>query len=112
LELIFGLLHSPETFDKYEIYGTTCVDQNIVDYETFDYTGDNHGISVRIIFKMKIILREGNMNVGPLGPDVGSLYTYMLHPSLGFILLLFVAVFEARVLVMGRVRFSMEADEA
>jgi hypothetical protein len=34
--------------------------------------------------------------MGPLGPIVGSLDTYMLHPSLGFFLLFFVAGFEAR----------------
>jgi hypothetical protein len=55
-----------------------------MDNKTFDYIGDNHDISVRIIFKTKIIMREGNRNVGPLGPDVGSLDTYMVHPSLGF----------------------------
>jgi hypothetical protein len=57
--------------------------------------GDNHGISVRIIFKMKIILREGNWNVGLLGSDVGSLDTYMSHLALGFFLLFLVARFEA-----------------
>jgi hypothetical protein len=33
--------------------------------------------------------------MGPFGPNVGSLDTYMLHPSLGFFLLLFVTGFEA-----------------
>jgi hypothetical protein len=95
LELIFKLLDLPEIFDKYDICSTICVDQNIMDYKTFDYTGDNHDISVWIIFKTKIFLREGNRNVGPLGPNVGSLDAYILHPSLGFFLVLFVAGFEA-----------------
>jgi hypothetical protein len=86
----------PKRFDKYDIFSTASVYQNIMDYKTFDYIGDNHGIFVQIIFKTKIILREGNRNVGPLGPDVGSLDAYMLHPSLGFFLLLFVAGFEAQ----------------
>jgi hypothetical protein len=98
LRLIFRFLHLRESFDKYDVYNIVCVNQNIVDYETFDYTytRDNHGIYVQIIFKTKIILREGNRNMGRLDPDVGSLDTYMLHPSLGFFLLFFVARFEAR----------------
>jgi hypothetical protein len=112
MELIFGLLHLLESFDKYDICDTACVDQNIIDYETFDYIGHNHGISERIIFKTKIIQREGNRNMGPLGLDVGSLDTYMLHPSLGFFHLLFLLVSKLDPPVMGRVSFSMEADEA
>jgi hypothetical protein len=96
LELIFGLYHLPESFGKYDIYNIACVDHNIVDYEICYYTGDNHGISMWIIFKTKIILRKGNRNVGPLVTDVGTLDTYMLYPSLGFFLLLFVAGFKTR----------------
>jgi hypothetical protein len=65
-----------------------------VNYETFDYIRDNHGISVWVIFETKIILKESNRDMGPFGPNVGSLDTYMLHPSLGFFLLLFVTGFE------------------
>jgi hypothetical protein len=53
----------------------------------------------------KIIMREDNRNIGPLGPDVGSLDTYMLHPSLCFFLLLFVAGFEARAPSDGESKF-------
>jgi hypothetical protein len=67
-----------------------------VHYEAFDNIGDTNDIYMWIIFKTKIILREGNMNVGPLHPNVGSLDAYMLYPSLGFFLLLFVVGFEAR----------------
>jgi hypothetical protein len=90
LEFIFGLLHFPESIDKYDTYSTTYVNQNIVYYKTFDYTRDNHGISVWVIFETKIILRESNRDMGSFGPDVGSLDTYMLHPPLGFSLLLFI----------------------
>jgi hypothetical protein len=58
-----------------------------------------------VIFETKVILREGNRDMGPFGPNVGSFYTYMLHPSLGFFLLFFVAGFEARALVMGSKSF-------
>jgi hypothetical protein len=95
LEFIFGLLHFPESLDKYDVCNTSCVNQNIVYYETFYYTRDNHGISVRVIVETKIILREGNRDMGPFGPDVGSLDTYMLHPSLGLFFLLFIAGFKA-----------------
>jgi hypothetical protein len=67
-----------------------------VDHEAFDNTRDNHDISMWIIFEMKIILREGNRDMGPLGPNVGSLNTYILHPSLGLFILFRVARFEAR----------------
>jgi hypothetical protein len=58
-------------------------------------------IFMRIVFDTKVILREGNRNIGPLDPNVGSLDTYMLYPSLGLFLLLFVAGFEARALSNG-----------
>ena len=38
---MFGLLHLSESLDKYDIYNIACVNQNIVDYKTFDYTKDN-----------------------------------------------------------------------
>jgi hypothetical protein len=49
-----------------------------------------------IVFQTKVILREGNRNMGPLGPNVGSLDAYMLYPSLGLFVLLFVVGFKAR----------------
>ena len=39
------------------------VDQDIVYYEAFDDTRDNHGISMWIILEMKIILRENNRDM-------------------------------------------------
>jgi hypothetical protein len=46
-------------------------------------------------------LRKSDRNMGPLSPDVGSLDTYMMYPSLGLFLFLFVAGFEARALSDG-----------
>jgi hypothetical protein len=45
---------------------------------------------------MKIVVRKGDRNMGPLEPNVGSLDTYMLHPSLGLFILFLIAVFEPR----------------
>jgi hypothetical protein len=74
--------------------------------KAFYDTRDNHVISMWIILDMKIILRKGDRNMGPLGPNVGSLDIYMLHPSLGLFLLLLVNKFEARAPVMGSTSFS------
>jgi hypothetical protein len=49
-----------------------------------------------VVFKTKIILRECDWNMGPLGLDVGSLDVHMLHPSLGFFILFLIVGFEAR----------------
>jgi hypothetical protein len=65
-----------------------------------------------IIFEMKAILREGNRNMGPLGPNVGSLDAYKMYPSLGLFLLFFVAGFEGRARVMRSISFSIDGDEA
>jgi hypothetical protein len=96
LDLIFGLLHLLESLGKYDVCSTACVYQDIVYHEPFNNTRDNHGISMWIVFETKVILLEGNRNMGPLGPNVGSLVSYMLYPSLGLFLLLFVAGFEDR----------------
>jgi hypothetical protein len=45
---------------------------------------------VRIVFELKILLGEGDWDVGPLGSDEGSLHPNMLHSSLRFLLLLLV----------------------
>jgi hypothetical protein len=49
-----------------------------------------------IVLETKVLLREGQRNMGPLGLYVGSLDTYMLHPSLGLFLLFHIARFYAR----------------
>jgi hypothetical protein len=42
------------------------VNQNIVDQKSLDDIRYNHGIIVRIIFKLKVFLGEGNWDVRPL----------------------------------------------
>jgi hypothetical protein len=46
---------------------------------------------MRVIFEPKVLLGEGDWDVGPLGLDEGSLHPNMLHPSLRFLLLLLVS---------------------
>jgi hypothetical protein len=48
---------------------------------------------VRIVFKLKILLGEGDWDMRPLGSDEGSLHPNMLHSSLCFLLLLLVSWF-------------------
>jgi hypothetical protein len=67
-----------------------------VDHEALYDTSDHHDISVWVIFETEILLGEYNGNMRPLGFDVGSLDTHMLHLSLGFFFLLFVAGFKAQ----------------
>jgi hypothetical protein len=40
-------------------------------------------------------LRESDLNMKPFGFDIGPLHSNMLHPSLGFLLLLLVGWLEA-----------------
>jgi hypothetical protein len=65
-----------------------------------------------IIFEMKAILIDGNRNMGPLGPNVGSLDAYKMYPYLGLFLLFFVPGFEGQTRVMRSISFSMDGDEA
>ena len=90
MNLIFWLLHLSEGLSKYDIRCTACIDQNIMDQKSLDDTRYDHSIIVRIIFLLKILLGKGDWDVGPLGPDKGSLHHNMLHSSLRFLLLLLV----------------------
>jgi hypothetical protein len=101
LNLIFGLLHLLEGLGKYDVCGAACVDPDIVHHKVFDDTRDNHCIFMWIILKTKIILTKGNRDMGPLGPNVGSLDAYMLYPSLGLVLLFLIAGFEAHAISDG-----------
>jgi hypothetical protein len=85
-----------EGFDKYDIYHTSRINQDIVYHKAFYDTRDNHSIPMWIVLETKVLLRKGDRNMGTLGPDVGSLDTYMLHPFLGLFLLFLVVGFEAR----------------
>jgi hypothetical protein len=58
-----------------------------------------------IILETKIILRECDWYVGPLGLDVGSLDTHMLHPSLASFVCFLLHGLKLKPLVIGfRVR--------
>jgi hypothetical protein len=90
MNFVLSLLHLPESHCKYDVRCTACVNQKIVNQKSFDDTSYNHSIMVRIIFKLKILLGEGDWDVGPLGSDEGSLHSNMLHSSLRFLLLVLV----------------------
>jgi hypothetical protein len=64
-----------------------------MDQESLDDTRYNHGIIVRIVFKVKIFLGEGDWDVRPLGSVEGSLHPNILQSSLCFLLLLLVSWF-------------------
>jgi hypothetical protein len=85
--LVIWLLHLPESLCKDDIRCTTCVGQDIVDQKSLNNTRYDHCIIVRIILKLKVFLREGDWNMGPLGLYEGSLHPNMLYPSLCFFLL-------------------------
>jgi hypothetical protein len=46
---------------------------------------------MRVILELKVLLGEGDWDVGLFGLDEGSLHPNMLHPSLRFLLLLLVS---------------------
>jgi cytochrome c-type biogenesis protein CcmH/NrfF len=58
-------LHLSESLSKYNIRCTVCVNQNIMDQKSFDDTRSNHSIIVRVILELKVLLREGNWDLGP-----------------------------------------------
>jgi hypothetical protein len=91
MNLVFWLLHLSEGLSKYDIRCTACVNQDIMDQKSLDDTRYDHSIIVRVIFELKVLLGEGDWDVGPFGFDEGSLHPNMLHPSLRFLLLLFVS---------------------
>jgi predicted nucleic acid-binding Zn ribbon protein len=90
MNLVLWFLHLSKSFCKYDVGCTACVNENIVDQKSLDDTRYNHSVVVRIVLELKILLGEGDWDVGPLGPDEGSLHPNMLHSSLRFLLLLFV----------------------
>jgi predicted nucleic acid-binding Zn ribbon protein len=89
--LVFWFLHLFESLCKDDVRCTAYVNQDVVDQKSLDDTRYNHGIIVRIVFKLTIFLGEGDWDVRPLGSDEGSLHPNMLHSSLCFLLLLLVS---------------------
>ena len=65
MDLVFGLLHLSEGLSKYDICCTACINQNIVDQKSLDDTRYDHSIIVRVIFELKVLLGEGDWDVGP-----------------------------------------------
>ena len=88
-------LHFPESLCKDDICCTTCVHQDIMNQESFYDAKYDHGIIVRIILDLKVLLRECDWHMRPFGFDVGSLHSNILYPSLGLLFLLLVGWFKA-----------------
>jgi hypothetical protein len=78
MNLILWLLHLSEGLSKYNIRCTACINQNIVDQKSFDDARNNHSIIVRVILELKVLLGDGNWDVGPFQLDEGSLHSDML----------------------------------
>jgi hypothetical protein len=65
MNLVLWLLHLSEGLSKYDICCTACINQNIVDQKSLDDTRYNHSIIVRVILELKVLLGEGDWDVGP-----------------------------------------------
>jgi hypothetical protein len=64
MNLVIWLLHLSEGLSKYDVGYTACVNQNIVDQKSFDDTRYDHSIIMRIILELKVLLGEGDWDVG------------------------------------------------
>jgi hypothetical protein len=91
MNFIFWLLHLSEGLSKYDIRCTAYINQNIMDQKSLNDTRYDHSIIMRVIFELKVLLGEGDWDVGPFRLDEVSLHPNMLHPSLCFLLLLLVS---------------------
>jgi hypothetical protein len=58
-------LHLSEDLSKYDIRYTACINKNIMDHKSLDDTRYDHRIIVRVIFELKVLLGEGDWDVGP-----------------------------------------------
>jgi hypothetical protein len=58
-----------------------------VDQKSFDNARNNHSIIVRVILELKVLLGEGNWDVGQSRLDEGSLHPDMMYPFLCLLLL-------------------------
>jgi hypothetical protein len=65
MNLILWFLHLSEGLSKYDIRCAACINQNIVDQKSLDDTRYDHSIIVRIVFELKVILGEGDWDMGP-----------------------------------------------
>jgi hypothetical protein len=65
MDFILWLLHLSKGLSKFDIRCTACINQNIVDQKSLDDTRYDHSIIVRVILELKVLLGEGNWDVGP-----------------------------------------------
>jgi hypothetical protein len=91
MNLILWFLHLSEGLSKYDIRSTASINQNIMDQKSLNDTRYDDNIIMRVIFELKVLLGEGDWDVGPFLLDEGSLHPNMLHPFLCFLLLLLVS---------------------
>jgi hypothetical protein len=65
VNLVLWLLHVCEGLSKYDIRCTAYINQNIVDQKSLDDTRYDHSIIMRVILELKVLLGEGDWDVGP-----------------------------------------------
>jgi hypothetical protein len=65
MNLILWLLHLSEGLSKYDVSCTAYINQNIMDQKSLDDTRYDHSIIMRIILELKVLLGEGDWDVGP-----------------------------------------------
>jgi hypothetical protein len=65
MNLILWFLHLSEGLSKYHIRCTACINQNITDHKSLNGTRYDHDIIVKVIFELKVLLGEGDWDVGP-----------------------------------------------
>jgi hypothetical protein len=65
MNFILWLLHLSEGLSEYDVSCTACINQNIVDQKSLNDTRYDHSIIMRIILELKVLLGEGNWDVGP-----------------------------------------------
>ena len=94
--------------DKYDICCTACINQNIMDQKSLNDTRYDHSIIMRVIFELKVLLGEGDWDVGPHGSDKGSLHPNMLHSSLASFFCFLLAGSELEPPVIGSTSFVAE----
>jgi hypothetical protein len=64
MNLILWFLHLSEGLSKYDIHCTACINQNIMDQKSLNDARYDHIIIMRVIFELKVLLGEGDWDVG------------------------------------------------
>jgi hypothetical protein len=65
MDLILWFLHLFEGLSKYDIRCTACINHNIMDQKSLNDTRYDHSIIMRVVFELKVLLGEGDWDVGP-----------------------------------------------